>query len=114
LDYLLFSFFLFHFHLLLIFLFFFSSFCLFFFSFLFFNLSLFFFFYFFFSFMFFFKISSPEGRGPAAGSSGSPCGTEDDLIASNRHFVAWLRSKGAKPTLPRSPASTIGRSGATI
>jgi enterochelin esterase family protein len=31
------------------------------------------------------------------------CGTEDDLIASNRHFVAWLRSKGAKPTFAEIP-----------
>ena len=31
------------------------------------------------------------------------CGTEDDLIASNRHFVAWLRSKGAQPTFAEIP-----------
>jgi len=31
------------------------------------------------------------------------CGTEDDLIAPNRRFVAWLRAKGLRPTAVETP-----------
>jgi enterochelin esterase family protein len=48
---------------------------------------------------------------PAVGSPGVAqprlllvaCGTEDDLIAPNRRFVAWLRSKGLEPTAVETP-----------
>jgi len=43
------------------------------------------------------------GNGPAPRLLWVSCGTGDDLIADNRRFVAWLRSKGVYPTAVETP-----------
>jgi enterochelin esterase family protein len=43
------------------------------------------------------------GMGPKPRLLWVACGTSDELIAANRNFVAWLRSKGQEPVAVETP-----------
>jgi enterochelin esterase family protein len=49
------------------------------------------------------RVLSGLGGGPAPRLLWVACGTGDDLIADNRRFVEWLRSKGMHPAAVETP-----------